>query len=140
VFSTSALANASWTGSTRDGKTLARSPEQGWLISKRTPPTDGIWGVLYMSMPIAAIDALKKHRVVATFNFVHVLVEIDDFQRQLTARLNEEKEIVTVELDLRTWEAIKLGKRLRLKFPDGTVLEDSLRGSGAVMQVMENER
>lgn len=128
-----------WTGTTRDGKTLAKTPEQGWVISMKRPPSDGIWGMLYLRATPEQFDTMERHRVVQNFNFVHVTAEIDDFQRQLTARFDRGKELVSVELDLPTWNAMKLGSHMTLRFPEGLELKESLRGSSAVIRVMETE-
>jgi hypothetical protein len=133
-----AVADSGWTASTKDGRTMAKTPEQNWVLVMRKP-ADGLWGILYIKSNLEQIERLKKLRLADGFNFIKVILEIDDFQRELRARFDEKQDFIAVDVDIRAWEQLKIGNRALIRLPDGTTQEDSLRNSDKIMRQMEAE-
>lgn len=131
-------ADEGWVASTKEGRTMARTPEKNWVLVMRKP-NEGLWGLLYIESNPEQIERLKKVRLVEGFNFFNVVVEIEDFQRELRARYDDKQNYLAVDIDVRAWEQIKVGKRMRIRLPDGTEQEDTLRNSDKIMRQMESE-
>lgn len=80
---------------------------------------------------------LKKYRINPHYSFVPTYITIDKIQRRSTGKVNEYEHYISIEVDQRQWDGIKKGSSLVIELPDGTSLEETLRGSMTVLRKVE---
>lgn len=135
----SALTQAAdrWVSQTINGDLLAITPAYQLQVYMVERPTETIWAKINIPVNEDQLPELHKHRKSPNFPFVDVGVDVDGYYRTAQGHIHDEQKLITVEIDQRHWDGLKKGNKLILSLPDGTKLEEPLRGSGAVLRSIE---
>ncbi len=138
VFLSAAATHASaWTIKVRDSGPVASSADGRMELAAAHPRREGIWGTLTLPIKEAQVEALRAHRYDKYFAIIPVLVDIDGFQRQANAKINEPGRKVAVEIDFTSWDDIKRGNTILITLPDGKTYKQSLSGSREALRSLE---
>lgn len=126
-----------WTLTTRDNVAVAASQNGRMALAAATPRREGIWGTLTLPISPKQVEPLRAHRYDKYFAIIPVLIDIDGFQRQANAKVNESDHRIAVEIDLTSWDDIKRGKTIVVTLPDGKSYKESLTGSRDALRGLE---
>ncbi len=133
-------AQGTWTLRNSDGVNVAITPSYQLEVRIMPRPNETVWGKIEIPIKEEQLPELHKHRKSPNFPFIDVGIEIDRYYRTAQGRIYDDRLMVSVELDLRQWEAMKKGNRLLISLPDGTEMKESLRGSLKVLRQAETSR
>lgn len=132
------LSDASaWSLTMRENVTVAASQNGRMALAAANPRREGIWGTLTLPISPKQVEPLRAHRYDKYFAIVPVLIDIDGFQRQANAKVNESAHSIAVEIDLTSWDDIKRGKTIVVTLPDGKIYKESLTGSRDALRGLE---
>ncbi len=126
-----------WSLTVRENVTVAASRSGRMELAAATPRREGIWGTLTLPITDKQVEPLRAHRYDKYFAIVPVLIDIDGFQRQANAKVNETGRSIAVEIDLTSWDDIKRGKSIVITLPDGKAYKESLSGSRDALRGLE---
>ncbi|MAR92883.1 MAG: hypothetical protein SV765_16115 [Pseudomonadota bacterium] len=132
-----AQAADSWTNRKQNGDLVALTPQYQLQVKQSPRPTEMLWGVIEVPVTPEQLPELHKHRKSPNFPFINVGVEVDKYYRTAQGHIKDDELLVEVDIDRRHWDGLKQGDRLVISLPDGTVLKESLRGSGAALRSIE---
>lgn len=130
-------ASDTWSNIETANDVIAVTPQHRFHIYLAERPMEAVWGKLDIPISEELLPELHKHRKSPNFPFINVAVEVDSYYRVMQGRIYDDDLKVEVDLDLRQWDGLKKGNRLKIGLPDGTEYEESLKGSGNALRNIE---
>lgn len=119
-----------------DGKAVAISPSKK-ITLQIIKPKEGIWGHFIIPLSPEHTEKLKKHRINPHYSFIPTYITIDKIERRSTGKVNQYQHYIRIDVDRRQWNGLKKGKTLQIELPDGTLFEETLKGSFKIMKKVE---